>query len=435
MPAIKCDNGKWKWGTQGECIYNSREECEEANKGKKSIKKQKDIQYFHAEFKSIPVEKAISEETRKSEIGTIITGYASTPTLDRYNDVVDPVAFSDSIVNSYKKNPIVLFQHDQYRPIGKATYMAIDSKGLYIEAVIVDDVIEPKIKAGILRAFSIGYIPKEVEYRNEKGELLDEEEDIFEILFGNTKRTIKQLDLVENSVVSIPANPDALFTMEKSLNHFFEENINQRFFKETENDIIFIGLKAADGNPMRFPKDQWTFESVKKHLMEIYKNNSITKKEMDNLLKKEDETVTPAPEPEKVEAPEVPETPSGEKPAEVEGSEKPTEGEKVEETTPVNEEVTEEPKEEKPEEPAPVEEDKEFIRADIAVEAVKKLESELEIVKKKNVELEGRLAKLPAKQGLIYSEQKKLPSKEEPKSENPTDEKDGFKSAMVGAAN
>jgi hypothetical protein len=31
---MRCDNGKWKWGRRGECKYNSREECERANRGR-----------------------------------------------------------------------------------------------------------------------------------------------------------------------------------------------------------------------------------------------------------------------------------------------------------------------------------------------------------------------------------------------------------------
>ena len=31
MPAIKCDNGKWKWGETGECKYDSQEEAEKDN--------------------------------------------------------------------------------------------------------------------------------------------------------------------------------------------------------------------------------------------------------------------------------------------------------------------------------------------------------------------------------------------------------------------
>ena len=31
MPCTKCDNGKWKWGENGECKYDSKEACEKAN--------------------------------------------------------------------------------------------------------------------------------------------------------------------------------------------------------------------------------------------------------------------------------------------------------------------------------------------------------------------------------------------------------------------
>tara|TARA_R110000851_G_scaffold129509_3_gene262199 strand:- start:1048 stop:2025 length:978 start_codon:yes stop_codon:yes gene_type:complete len=31
MPCTKCDNGKWKWGENGECKYTSKDACEKAN--------------------------------------------------------------------------------------------------------------------------------------------------------------------------------------------------------------------------------------------------------------------------------------------------------------------------------------------------------------------------------------------------------------------
>jgi len=446
---MKCDNGKWKWGQNGECVYDSREDCEEANEGKHSLKKNKDIRYFQAEFKAIPKEGfdgKLSDVTKEqSKLGTVITGYASTPDVDRYNDVVEPGAFTDSITDDYKSNPIVLFQHDPYRPIGKATYMAIDSNGLYIEAVIVDAEIEPKIQAGILRAFSIGYIPEEIEYRDKDGNLLDEEMDILRILFDSTvKRTIKRLDLVENSVVSLPANPKALFTMEKSFNAYFDDVISQKFFKETKDAIIFNGMKSESGEPMIFYKKDWDIESVKQHLKDLYKSKSLTKKEM-AISKKEEETTTPATpptEPEKVETAPVTETDSGEKPAETEGSETSTEGEKVEETTPPAEEApaVETPKEEdKPAEENP--EDKGFIKAEVAIEAVKKVHEELDATKKKlevaekeNVELKSRLEKLPAKQGLAYVKQEKFADGVK-KEETTPDQKSGFIDALKTAAN
>jgi hypothetical protein len=30
MPCKSCSNGKWKWGNNGKCIYDSKSECEKA---------------------------------------------------------------------------------------------------------------------------------------------------------------------------------------------------------------------------------------------------------------------------------------------------------------------------------------------------------------------------------------------------------------------
>lgn len=34
MPCQQCENGMWRWGESGECRYETREECEQANEGK-----------------------------------------------------------------------------------------------------------------------------------------------------------------------------------------------------------------------------------------------------------------------------------------------------------------------------------------------------------------------------------------------------------------
>lgn len=30
MPAIKCNNGKWKWGTRGQCVFKTKRDAEAA---------------------------------------------------------------------------------------------------------------------------------------------------------------------------------------------------------------------------------------------------------------------------------------------------------------------------------------------------------------------------------------------------------------------
>ncbi len=37
MPSIQCDNGKWKWGENGSCIYDSKKESDDANSDYRAI--------------------------------------------------------------------------------------------------------------------------------------------------------------------------------------------------------------------------------------------------------------------------------------------------------------------------------------------------------------------------------------------------------------
>lgn len=371
-------------------------------------------QYFHAQFKEIPYEEAVKAPT----VGTVIKGYASTPTLDRYNDIVEPEAFRKSIAQNYRKNPIVLFQHKNDRPIGKATYMSIDENGLYIEAIIVDDEVEPKIKAGILQTFSIGYIPKQTEYRDSDGNVLDpsKERDLDKILFdAGVKRIIKEVDLVENSVVSVPANPDAVFTLEKSVKSFFDSEVK---------DLYNLNSKNMD---------------------------------KENLLEKKEEEVAETPE---TTEEEVVETPADETSGEVEGDETSTDEETSEEVEEVEEaEAPEEEKEEAPEESeeeaveettdeAPVESDDEAVAPDEntsgKVEAgldeslvtSDNLTAALKAVLAKDAqikELEAKIAKIessPAKQPLVYQEHSVAGEEKE----EDASEKKGFAAALANAA-
>lgn len=38
MPSLECENGKWKFGEKGECIYNSEQESDEAKRTRKEIR-------------------------------------------------------------------------------------------------------------------------------------------------------------------------------------------------------------------------------------------------------------------------------------------------------------------------------------------------------------------------------------------------------------
>ena len=139
-----------------------------------------------------------------------ISWYASTKDKDRWWDVVEPKAFA-SALERYMTNPIVLLQHKADKPIWIVEKAEIDDNWLYIKAKISQntDWVVDLIKNWVLRAFSIWYSVKD--YEEDVRELADWTYDFTYI--------IKDLELYEISVVSIPMNPYAL---SKSIQDMFE---------------------------------------------------------------------------------------------------------------------------------------------------------------------------------------------------------------------
>lgn len=129
------------------------------------------------------------------------TGYASVfGVLDAYREIVAPGAFANSIKEiAATGRPLpCLWQHLSSAPIGGYDKLEEDSKGLYVEGFLLTDEIEKArethalMKRGIVSGLSIGYYVIDDSY-NDKEFI----------------RTLKQLELVEVSVVTFPANPDA----------------------------------------------------------------------------------------------------------------------------------------------------------------------------------------------------------------------------------
>ena len=144
-----------------------------------------------------------------------ISWYASTKDKDRWWDVVEPKAFA-SALERYMTNPIVLLQHKTDKPIWIVEKADIDDNWLWIKAKISQntDWVVDLIKNWVLRAFSIWYSIKD--YETDVRELADWTYDMTNI--------IKDLELYEISVVSIPMNPYAL---SKSVQDMFEVEENE----------------------------------------------------------------------------------------------------------------------------------------------------------------------------------------------------------------
>lgn len=161
--------------------------------------------YFQVAVKAV-------EDNGKADAPVIIEGFASTPTVDRHQDIVEPEAFKEAL-EVFMKNPVMLFQHDPKLPAGVFTSATVTSRGLKVRGEVRVDQYKDMVRKEIVRALSIGYIIKESELMKEDGTAWNPFEDGWDV---NLTRVIKKLDLVEISLVTTPANSEALFSMAKS---------------------------------------------------------------------------------------------------------------------------------------------------------------------------------------------------------------------------
>ena len=107
----------------------------------------------------------------EDEDGSVdIKGLASTNAVDRAGDVINHDAWiQKNGLDNYKTNPIVLFNHDYNKPIGRATSMGVTENGLEFGTKIskTSGEIKDLIKDGVLGAFSVGFRVKDADYNKE----------------------------------------------------------------------------------------------------------------------------------------------------------------------------------------------------------------------------------------------------------------------------
>lgn len=144
-----------------------------------------------------------TNEIRQNADGTRTTVIINTDRLDSYRTVIVPEGGN---LEEYKRNPVVLFNHDTYNVLGKSSIRLQD--GRLIAEMGDDDWddddpeamrIKKKVKKGIIRGASIGF--------NYADEDVSEEEDE-----RGTYYRINKWNLMEWSYVTIPSNKDALVT-------------------------------------------------------------------------------------------------------------------------------------------------------------------------------------------------------------------------------
>ena len=168
--------------------------------------------------------------------GVHICGMASTADFDRAGDTIDANAWTKGGLNNFEKNPIILFNHNYDKPIGRATGLKVTDNGLELKAKIsksAPDHVAQLVKEGILGAFSVGFRVKDADYLEETDGL-----------------KIKDAELFEVSVVSVPCNQAATFSLAKSFDSMDEY---EEFKKTFKNSVDLAGQSLA--------KDEDSFEA------------------------------------------------------------------------------------------------------------------------------------------------------------------------------
>ena len=155
---------------------------------------------------------------------------------DRVGDVIEPAAFADAVGKSLP----MLFAHDQAQAVGTWDSVSVESDGLKVAGkLLVGDVARARevralVKAKSVTGLSVGFITQKAAPRKGGG------------------RTISKLDLVECSLVAVPAHPGARVSIVKEASLADENTKAAPAVEETtapvQPEVKATDLKAANDN-------------------------------------------------------------------------------------------------------------------------------------------------------------------------------------------
>lgn len=150
-------------------------------------------------FKTVELQgAALAVKFADANLG-VFEGYASTfGKADKIGDIIAPGAFAASLSNHQRAGtrPAMLWAHDQSEPVGTWSELNEDPAGLRVMGKFTLEVARAREAYALARdgalSLSIGFIAKQVER-----------------LKGGAGRLLKQVELVEISLVPLPMNPAA----------------------------------------------------------------------------------------------------------------------------------------------------------------------------------------------------------------------------------
>ncbi|MBU2685851.1 MAG: hypothetical protein KKF27_21630 [Gammaproteobacteria bacterium] len=184
--------------------------------GKKSTEPQERVFVTNVSKRvSVPVDEAIKLfkaakiEYKPGMENRILERTMTDETVDRYGDIVEAKGGDFS---EYKKNPVLLaFHNSRAFPIGAVIKLWREGTATIGWLFFMDNDLDPTgisdtafrmAAAGILKAGSIGFIPKEIEEPDDKKRA--------KLQMGKFGVIFLKWELVEFSVCPVPANPNAL---------------------------------------------------------------------------------------------------------------------------------------------------------------------------------------------------------------------------------
>jgi HK97 family phage major capsid protein/HK97 family phage prohead protease len=164
----------------------------------------------------------IHKTTVAQAAGDPLTFVLSDATKDRMGDIIEPKGW---VLDNFKSNPMALFNHNSGFPIGHWENVKVQGSKLVGTLKLaargtsdrIDEIIS-LVEQGILRAVSVGFSPIERKALDDGG-----------------VRFLKQ-ELLETSLVSIPANPAAV-QLAKAL-HVSDATLHEVFGKHATADIV-----------------------------------------------------------------------------------------------------------------------------------------------------------------------------------------------------
>lgn len=190
----------------------------------------------NGEFKTLNTFKKSSDETERF-LG-IVEGYCSTPTLDREYDIISEKALKDAVSDLSKIRAVFKNHEHKEDPVGRLLYADYhNGKGLFVRVGIskTEKNLWTKIEEGIYNKFSIygRFDPDEIEYVNKTINGKEVE-----------ARVINKVLVWEISIVGIPANNDAEFTIANALSEFNNYRERKREIMEKEMNELKQQLNA-----------------------------------------------------------------------------------------------------------------------------------------------------------------------------------------------